>query len=76
MPTSTPAAVRKQIAAGKPDPLYLIVGDDEAEMSHLAADLSGIVEDELRAFNVERHLRDRQVFDRRRRSSRPRASCR
>ena len=54
MPSSTPAAVRKQIAAGTPDPLYLIVGDDEAEMSHLAADLSSIVEDELRAFNVER----------------------
>jgi DNA polymerase-3 subunit delta len=54
LPASTPAAVRKQIAAGTPDPLYLIIGDDEAEMSHLAADLSGIVEDELRAFNVER----------------------
>lgn len=54
MPQSTPSQVRKQIAAGKPDPLYLIVGDDEAEMSRLAADLSGIVEDELRAFNVER----------------------
>ena len=53
-PTSTPATVRKQITAGKPDPLYLIVGDDEAEMSHLAAELSGLVEDELRAFNVER----------------------
>jgi DNA polymerase-3 subunit delta len=54
MPTSTPSQVRKQIAAGNPDPLYLIVGDDEAEMSRLAADLSSIVEDELRAFNVER----------------------
>ena len=54
MPVATPSAVRKQIAAGKPDPLYLIVGDDEAEMSQLAADLSGIVEDELRAFNLER----------------------
>jgi DNA polymerase III subunit delta len=54
MASSTPAAVRKQIAAGTLDPLYLIVGDDEAEMSHLAADLSGVVEDELRAFNVER----------------------
>jgi DNA polymerase-3 subunit delta len=60
MPSSTPTAVRKQIAAGTPDPLYLIVGDDEAEMSHLAADLSGIVEDELRAFNVERiHASDK-----------------
>jgi DNA polymerase-3 subunit delta len=54
MPSATPAQVRKQIAAGKPDPLYLIVGDDEAEMSHLAGDLTAIVEDELRAFNVER----------------------
>jgi DNA polymerase-3 subunit delta len=54
MPTATPAAVRKQISAGKLEPIYLIVGDDEAEMSHLAADLSALVEDELRAFNVER----------------------
>ena len=46
--------MRKQIAQGKLDPLYLIVGDDEAEMSQLAADLSSVVEDELRAFNFER----------------------
>jgi DNA polymerase III subunit delta len=54
MATLSPAAVRKQIAQKQPDPIYLIVGDDEAEMSHLAADLSSTVEDELRAFNVER----------------------
>jgi DNA polymerase III subunit delta len=54
VPTATPAAVRKQVAAGRPDPLYLIVGDDEAEMSQLVAELSGTVEDELRAFNLER----------------------
>lgn len=54
MPTASPAAVRKQIAQGKLDPLYLIVGDDDAEMSKLAADISGVVEDELRAFNLER----------------------
>ena len=46
--------VRKQLAQGKPDPIYLIVGDDEAEMSRLAADVSALVEDELRAFNLER----------------------
>jgi len=51
---STVAAVRKQIAQGKPDPVYLIVGDDDAEMSRIAADMSGVVEDALRAFNVER----------------------
>jgi DNA polymerase III subunit delta len=54
MPSSSPQAVRKQIAQGKLDPLYLIVGDDEAEMSQLAADLASVVEDELRAFNFER----------------------
>jgi DNA polymerase III subunit delta len=54
MPTATPGAVRKQLAQGKLDPIYLIVGDDEAEMSGLAAEISSVVEDELRAFNVER----------------------
>lgn len=54
MPTATPQAVRKQIAAGTIDPIYLIVGDDDAEMARLAAELSAIVEDELRAFNLER----------------------
>jgi len=51
---ATPAIVRKQIAQGKTDPIYLIVGDDEAEMAHLTSELSNVVEDELRAFNVER----------------------
>lgn len=54
MPGSTPAAVRKQIAQRKTDPIYLIVGDDDAEMTRLAGDISGVVEEELRAFNVER----------------------
>jgi DNA polymerase-3 subunit delta len=54
VPAATPAAVRRQIAQGKPDPVYLIVGDDEAEMSRLAGDLAGAVEDSLRAFNTER----------------------
>lgn len=54
MPPATPQAVRKQIAHGKPDPVYLIVGDDDAETSRLAGELSALVEDELRAFNLER----------------------
>ena len=54
MPTATPAAVRKQVAAGAPDPVYLIVGEDDAEMSQLTGELSSVVEDELRAFNLER----------------------
>ncbi len=54
MPAATPQAVRKQLAQGKPDPVYVIVGDDEAEMSRLAAEVSALVEEELRAFNLER----------------------
>jgi DNA polymerase III subunit delta len=51
---STPQAVRKQLAQGKPDPVYVIVGDDDAEMSRLAAEISALIDDDLRAFNLER----------------------
>ncbi len=54
MPVVPPSTVRKQLAQGKADPVYLIVGDDEAEMSRLAAEINALVEDELRAFNAER----------------------
>src|SRR5438067_1907430 len=50
----TPSDVRAAIEQGRVDPLYLILGDDEAEMARLANDISGVVEDELRAFNMER----------------------
>ncbi len=62
MPTTSPQTVRKQLAQGKADPVYLIVGDDEAEMSRLATEISALVEDELRAFNLERmYATDRSV---------------
>jgi DNA polymerase-3 subunit delta len=54
MPVASAAAVRKQVAQRQPDPVYLIVGDDEAEMSGLAGAIAGLVEDELRAFNSDR----------------------
>ena len=54
MPVVPASTVRKQLAQRKPDPVYLIVGDDEAEMSRLSAEISALVEDELRAFNSER----------------------
>ena len=54
MAAATPATVRAQIAQRKPAPLYLIVGDDDAEMGRLAADFASLVDDDLRAFNVER----------------------
>ena len=54
MPTLTVAAVRTQIDAAAPDPVYLIVGDDEIEKSALAGDFAELVDEGLRAFNVER----------------------
>jgi len=50
----TPAAVRKQIAAGTVDPLYLIIGEDDVEKSGLAGAFADLVDEGLRAFNVER----------------------
>jgi DNA polymerase-3 subunit delta len=54
MPLSTPAAVRKQIASGETDPIYLLQGEDDVEKSALAHEFEELVEEGLRAFNVER----------------------
>src|SRR6266567_500705 len=59
MPSATPAAVREQIAAGSADPIYLLQGEDEIEKSALAAEFAELVDEGLRAFNVERiHVGD------------------
>jgi DNA polymerase III delta subunit len=50
----TPAAARAQIAAGAIEPLYLVTGDDEAEMSAIGTALAESVDEEFRAFNVQR----------------------
>ena len=54
MATATPSAVRKQIASGETDRIYLIVGEDDVEKSALAAEFADLVDEGLRAFNVER----------------------
>ena len=54
MPVVPVSTVRQQVAQRKPDPVYLILGDDEAEMSRLSTEISGLVEDELRVFNSDR----------------------
>jgi DNA polymerase-3 subunit delta len=54
VPTLSPQAFRAQITAGKTDPVYLIIGDDDHEKSALALALGEMVEEDLRAFNVER----------------------
>ncbi|MGE5244548.1 MAG: DNA polymerase III subunit delta [Betaproteobacteria bacterium] len=65
MSVATPAAVRKQIRAGATDPLYLVQGDDEVEKSALAAEFAELVDEGLRAFNVERiHAGDFTTGDR------------
>jgi DNA polymerase III delta subunit len=50
----TPAVVRAQIAAGTIEPLYLVTGDDEVEMSAIASALTETVDEDVRAFNVQR----------------------
>ena len=54
MPELRPDAVRQQIASANTDPVYLIAGDDEHEKSALALAFGEMVEEGLRAFNVER----------------------
>src|SRR6516162_92485 len=54
MPQTSPADLRAAIAKRAPAPVYLILGDDEAAMSSLAAEIMSLVVDELRAFNVDR----------------------
>ena len=54
MATLPVAAVRKQIESGTPDSVYLLVGEDEIEKSAVAAEFAEIVDEGLRAFNVER----------------------
>ena len=54
MPVVTPSVVRKQIESGNIDPLYLLIGEDDVEKSALAAEFAAVVDEGLRAFNVER----------------------
>jgi hypothetical protein len=54
MPSLTAAAVRKHIRDGAPAPVYLLQGEDDVEKSALAAEFGDLVEEGLRAFNVER----------------------
>ncbi len=50
----TAAAVRQQIASGGLEPLYLLTGSDEVGMTGLASAIADSVEEEFRAFNVQR----------------------
>lgn len=54
MPPLSPTALRKQIAAGETAPLYLLVGADDTEKSAVANEFTEMVDEGLRAFNVDR----------------------
>ena len=54
MPSLTLAALRTQMAAGEAAPVYLLVGADEAEKAAVAGEFAGLVDEGLRAFNVDR----------------------
>jgi DNA polymerase III delta subunit len=53
-PRLTPAALEQQIASGRVQPVYLLMGPDEEAKSRLVARLSETVEEDLRAFNVDK----------------------
>ena len=50
----TPEEVRDQIARGTLAPIYLLLGQDEREKVDLATAFTSVVEEDFRAFNVDR----------------------
>ena len=54
MPVVTAAALRAQVEAAATDPLYVLLGEDEAGKAAVAAEFLGLVDEGLHAFNVER----------------------
>lgn len=54
MPAVAAEAFVQQIRKRRPEPVYVIIGDDDQEKSALSQLASELVDEELRAFNVER----------------------
>src|SRR5262245_38582064 len=54
VPPVTTSVLHKQIASGDTGPLYALVGGDDQEKSAVAAEFAEMVDEGLRAFNVER----------------------
>jgi DNA polymerase-3 subunit delta len=54
LPILAATILRTQLAAGETDPLYMLVGADDLEKSSVASEFAEMVEEDLRAFNVER----------------------
>jgi DNA polymerase III subunit delta len=54
VPSLPTAALRKQLSSGETAPLYALEGGDEMEKSAVATEFVEMVDEGLRAFNVER----------------------
>ena len=54
MPPLSPSLLRKQLASGETAPLYMLIGDDDAEKAAVAGEFMDAVDEGLRAFNVDR----------------------
>ncbi len=54
MPLLTPAALRTQLASRETAPLYALIGEDDVEKSAVASEFAAMVDEGLRAFNVDR----------------------
>jgi DNA polymerase III subunit delta len=54
LPALTLAVLRKQIASGDTAPIYVLLGEDDSEKSSVAAHFTEVVDEGLRAFNVDR----------------------
>jgi DNA polymerase III subunit delta len=54
VPVLTAAALRRQLASGRTDPLYMLVGPDDTEKAEVANEFMNMVDEGLRAFNVDR----------------------
>lgn len=50
----TPRELAAKLKRGSVAPVYLVVGEDEAGKDEVVISLTGLVEEDLRAFNVER----------------------
>ena len=54
MPSGTFSSVQAEIKAGKPAPVYLIVGDDERGKDEVVHLFDALVPEDIRPFNLER----------------------
>ena len=62
---ASPTVVLQQIKSATTDPIYLLFGEDDVEKAALAREFEALVEEGLRAFNVERiHAGDWTTGDR------------